>query len=108
MVVQRYGAGGEYWTTRYPIDNPDARPMPVEALQVWNEQNGPKHALDADPSEYAELVEVSGEAIAGVDPSVEVVLGGMFGSPRGGGGIPASRFLKRCTARRGSGRPSTA
>jgi hypothetical protein len=33
--------------------------MPVEALQVWNEQNGPKYAHDPDPSEYSELVKVS-------------------------------------------------
>jgi hypothetical protein len=32
--------------------------MPVEALQVWNEQNGPKYAHD-HPSEYSELVKVS-------------------------------------------------
>jgi Glycosyl hydrolase catalytic core/Beta-galactosidase len=95
MVVDRYGPGGAYWTTQYEIDHPGAEPMPIEALQVWNEQNGSKHARDPNPSEYAELVEISNEAIDGVDPGVEVVLGGMFGSPRGGGGIPGAKFLKR-------------
>jgi hypothetical protein len=95
MVVERYGAGGEYWSTQYPIDHPGGQPMPVDALQVWNEQNGSKHAHDPNPSEYAELVKISNEAIDGVDTSVEVVLGGMFGSPRGEGGIPGAKFLKR-------------
>jgi hypothetical protein len=56
MVAQRYGPGGAYWTTQYPIDHPGEQPSPVKALQVWNEQNGSKHAHDPDPSEYAELV----------------------------------------------------
>ena len=95
MVAQRYGPGGAYWTTQYPIDHPGEQPSPVKALQVWNEQNGSKHAHDPDPSEYAELVEISNDAIESVDPGIEVVLGGMFGQPRGEGGIPGAKFLKR-------------
>jgi len=40
MVVQRYGAGGEYGTTRYPIDHPGAQAMPVEALEQIEDIRG--------------------------------------------------------------------
>jgi Glycosyl hydrolase catalytic core len=95
MVAQRYGPGGAYWTTRYPIEHPGGQPMPVEALQVWNEQNGSKHSHPPNPSQYAELVKISSEAIDGANPGIDVVLGGMFGHPRGEGGIPGAKFLKR-------------
>ena len=94
-VVARYGQGGSYWTTVYPTQHPGAAPLPVKTVQIWNEQNGPKHATNPNPNLYAELVKISHDAIASEDPSAEVLLGGMFGSPRGGGGIKAWKYLKR-------------
>src|ERR671923_67578 len=93
MVVQRYGAGGEYWSTAYPIQHPGAQPLPVTAWQLWNEENGPKHAHYPNPTEYAELVKISHEAIASRDPAADLVLGGMFGTPTGEGGVDALDFL---------------
>ena len=95
MVVQRYGAGGDYWSTVYPIEHPGEQPMPVTTWQVWNEENGPKHVHDPNPGQYAELVKISHEAVARRDSGADVVLGGMFGKPRGRGGIKANKFLKR-------------
>jgi transposase len=94
-VAARYGQGGTYWASAYPAQHPGAPPLPVKTVQVWNEQNGQKHAHDPNPTLYAELVKISHEAIASEDPGAEVLLGGMFGSPRGEGGIKAWKFLKR-------------
>ena len=102
MVVQRYGPGGDYWATRYPIEHPGKQPMPVTTWQVWNEQNGPKHVHYPNPSEYAELVKISHEAIASRDPAAKLVLGGMFGTPTGEGGIDAWDFLSAVYASPGA------
>jgi hypothetical protein len=97
----RYGEGGTYWTTVFGTQHPGAAPLPVNTIQIWNEQNGPKHVDRPDPGKYAELIKVSHDAISAEDPSAEVLLGGMFGTPRGGGGIKAWTFLKRLYATAG-------
>lgn len=94
-VVNRYGQGGSYWTDVYPTEHPGEPPLPVKTIQIWNEQNGPKHAHFPNPRLYAELVENSHDAISGADPSMQVLLGGMFGTPTGDGAIKAWTFLKR-------------
>jgi ElaB/YqjD/DUF883 family membrane-anchored ribosome-binding protein len=101
-VVQRYRAGGEYWSTAYPIQHPGAQPLPVTAWQLWNEQNGPKHAHYPNPTEYAELLKITHEAIASRDPAADLVLGGMFGTPTGEGGIEAWDFLSAIYASPGA------
>jgi len=67
----------------------------VVSWQIWNEQNGPKHVTNPNPTEYAQLIKSSHTAIAEADPNAEVILGGMFGRPRGSGGIKAWSFLGR-------------
>jgi hypothetical protein len=95
VAAARYGPGGQYWTSVYPAQHPGAQPLPVETWQIWNEQNGPKHARNPDPRRYAELVKISHSAITSAAPNAEVLLGGMFGTPKGKGGIKAWTFLKR-------------
>jgi|SRR5918994_1785378 hypothetical protein len=99
--TNRYGEGGTYWTTAYPTQHPGAAPLPVNTIQIWNEQNGPKHVDKPNPGLYAELIRISHDAISAEDPSAEVLLGGMFGRPKGGGGIKAWTFLKRMYASAG-------
>jgi GH35 family endo-1,4-beta-xylanase len=94
-VVSRYGEGGTYWTSVYPAQHPGAPPLPVKTVQIWNEQNGPKHAHFPNPRLYGELVKISHAAISSQDPSMQVLLGGMFGTPTGEGGIKAWKFIKR-------------
>jgi hypothetical protein len=94
-VTDRYGQGGTYWTSVYPTQHPGAPPLPVKTIQIWNEENGPKHVDDPNPGRYAELVKISHAAISGEDPSIEVLLGGMFGTPTGKGAIKAWTFIKR-------------
>jgi hypothetical protein len=97
VAAARYGPGGQYWTnpSLFPAQHPGAQPMPVETWQVWNEQNGPKHARKPNPRKYAELVKISHSAITGAAPDATILLGGMFGEPKGKGGIKAWTFLKR-------------
>jgi hypothetical protein len=107
-VAGRYGAGGQFWNTVYPAQHPGSAPVPVETIQIWNEQNAPKHVLRPSPSGYAELLRISDQAIGAVDPGIEIALGGMFGRPTGtavtgdsgqaagkGGAIKAWTFIKK-------------
>jgi GH35 family endo-1,4-beta-xylanase len=94
-VANRYGEGGTYWTSVYPAQHPGAPPLPVKTIQIWNEENGPKHTHFPNPAQYAELVKISHTAISSQDPSMQVLLGGMFGTPTGEGGIKAWTFVKR-------------
>jgi hypothetical protein len=100
--VARYGQGGTYWATVFPTQHPGAAQLPVKTIQIWNEQNAPKHVDTPDPARYAELIKISHEAISAEDPSAEVLLGGMFGTPRGGSSIKAWTFLKRLYATPGT------
>lgn len=103
-VVDRYGPGGEYWTdpALFPAQHPGADPRPIKAVQIWNEQNSPSY-YHPKPSvkEYAKLVEISDEAIESANGSVNLVLGGMFGTPSRNKGIYSWKYLKRLYKRNG-------
>lgn len=94
-VAARYGPGGTYWSTVYPVQHPGAAPKPVDDWQVWNEQNAPKYTDPVSTSVYAKVVAATDTALDAVDPGANVVLGGMFGKPTGAGGVKAWTFLKR-------------
>jgi hypothetical protein len=88
-AVERYGPHGEFWrffkgTVPYE---------PITRWQVWNEQNNPNEGNPA-PS-YAKLLSITSDAIRSVDPSGQIVLGGMFGTPKGStrGGVTAWSYL---------------
>jgi len=92
-AVERYGRGGEFWTT-FELEHPGVEPRPMTALQLWNEQNSPTfYAPKPSPKEYAKLLKISNQALAGAD--LAIVLGGMFGTPRRNQGIYSWKFLKR-------------
>jgi polysaccharide biosynthesis protein PslG len=86
-LVRRYGPGGEFWQ-----DNPDIPKTPITDWQISNEPNS---ALfwepEPSPTEYAQLLQLSGEAIRAADPNAAIVLAGMFGTPATG--IEAWTFL---------------
>jgi Glycosyl hydrolase catalytic core len=94
-VVNRYGPGGEFWTT-FDLDHSGIEPRPMKAVQIWNEQNSPTfYAPKPSPREYAKLLKISNQAISAASADVDVVLGGMFGTPSRNQGIYSWRFLKR-------------
>ena len=72
-------------------------PHPIHTWQIWNEQNSPKYfAPDVNVQEYAAMVKEVGNAIHSVDPTAEVILGGMWG-PNSAKKVvlPVGPFLKQ-------------
>jgi len=79
-AVQRYGPGGIYWSTAYPMQHPGARPMPIRYWQIWNEPNLPSGFQPRpSPKRYAQLLRISHNAILGQDPTAKIVLAGLPG-----------------------------
>jgi hypothetical protein len=107
-AVARYGPGGEFWTPRggycgapalcpyQPAPCGCTQPLPIHSWQVWNEQNSPKYYKPTpSPNVYAKLVATAGPAIKSVDPTADVVLGGMWGPPDTDAVIPTAEYLER-------------
>jgi hypothetical protein len=95
-MVDRYGPGGEFWTT-----HPEVDPVPIRNWQIWNEQNSPTFFRPApDPAAYEKLVSTAADAIRKRDPGAEVILGGMFATPLHGKppAYVASDFLQQLYA----------
>ncbi len=90
-AVQRYGTGGVFWS-----QHPGIPSEPIRRWQVWNEQNS-SNSFKPHPSAkaYAKLLNATATRIRKAEPKAQIFLGGMFGTP-GGGGSPAQsawRFL---------------
>jgi len=114
-AVARYGPGGSFWARSQPPPpgDPCAVPpllckrgsaqSPIEAWQIWNEQNSPKYyAPKVNVRGYAALVKEAGKAIRAEDPRADVVLGGMWGPPATDAVVPTLRYLERLYDVRGS------
>ena len=79
-AVRRYGPNGEFWQA-----NPDIPALPIRNWQLWNEQNSPSfYAPKPNVADYAELLHAGRRAITSEDAGAKIILGGMFGTPRGG------------------------
>jgi hypothetical protein len=80
-AVERYGRGGIYWAKEYRQRySAEAKPLPVQSWQVWNEPNLSKYfAPSPSTKQYARLLEISREAILQKDPEAQIVLAGMPG-----------------------------
>jgi hypothetical protein len=74
-AVLRYGPRGSFWR-----DNPDLPFLPVQAWEIWNEENIVTFG-GVDPERFAQLLRVSGRVIHGADRGARVILGGLFGRP---------------------------
>jgi hypothetical protein len=69
----RYGLGGSFWAAR-----PELRAEPVEAYEIWNEPDNPAFWYPApDAAAYARLYAQARQAIAAVQPSARVIVGGL-------------------------------
>ncbi len=84
-AVARYGPGGSYWAQGYRQQyGADAKPLPIQSWQIWNEPNlskffTPGHNVDRSAQNYARLLEISHDAIKGQDPQAQIVLAGLPG-----------------------------
>ena len=77
-AVNRYGRGGAYWKTTYPVQHPGKRPRPITEWQIWNEPNLAKFFPKKHASRnYARLVKLSDKPIHQADRKAELVLAGM-------------------------------
>jgi polysaccharide biosynthesis protein PslG len=69
----RYGTGGSFWRA-----HPALTPVPVKAIEVWNEPDNPEFWNPApDAGGYARLYLATRAAIDAADPSARVIVGGL-------------------------------
>jgi hypothetical protein len=75
--ARRYGRGGTFWA-----EHPELAPKPVETYEIWNEPNVVHFwRPNGDPARYAELYARARAAIRAVDPSADVIVGGIVADP---------------------------
>ncbi|HEX3736697.1 MAG TPA: hypothetical protein VHV53_04075 [Solirubrobacterales bacterium] len=90
LAVFRYGPGGSFWA-----ENPLLPTRPIRIWQIWNEENFKYFAARPSPAQYGRLVVESYADLRSADRGARVVLGGMFGRPKGGGGKAKAGRVKR-------------
>jgi hypothetical protein len=89
LAVFRYGPGGSFWT-----ENPLLPAHPIRVWQIWNEENFKYFAARPSPSQYGKLVVDSYHDLRSADPGARIVLGGLFGRPKGGDAKPVPGRIK--------------
>jgi hypothetical protein len=90
-VAARYGDGGTFWQ-----QNPQLPYEPVQTFEVWNEENATYYwDTSPDPTAYANLYLAARTAIRSVDPSAQVIVGGLTWPVLG---IDATQFVDRMFA----------
>jgi polysaccharide biosynthesis protein PslG len=91
--VGRYGPQGSFWSDSTDVYDPPF--VPITQMQIWNEPSSLTYwRPKPKPKKYAQLVRLSNSAINSVDPSVEVVLAGVFPSPEGGKPFRFTNYLE--------------
>jgi hypothetical protein len=71
-AVERYGPTGTFWPTCA------CTPHPIEAWEIWNEENnGFWWAGDVSPTGYAQVFAATRDALRSVDPQALAVVGGL-------------------------------
>ena len=101
-AVDRYGPEGTFWA-----EHPQLPKFPITAWQIWNEQNSPTFFRPLPKVRaYGKMIAAAHDAITARDPAAKIILGGMFGNPRGGAKpvIPAAEYLARLYRRPGAAR----
>lgn len=81
-AANRYGRNGAFWKEPAQVDSNLPR-LAITRWQLWNEPNFHYFATKVNPNQYARLVNAGSAAIRKKDPKAEIVLGGLFGRPKG-------------------------
>jgi hypothetical protein len=72
-LVRRYGASGTFWPA-----HPSVPRIPITMWQIWNEPNlATFWPVQPFAAQYVALLHAAHDAIKGVDPAAQVVLGGL-------------------------------
>jgi hypothetical protein len=102
-AVERYSPGGEFWTEDRGPYAESVPPVPIRTWQVWNEENSFYFARPASPRLYGRLLKDSARTIRSVDRRAEILIGGLFGRPKGRPprAMAAADFLDRLYRIRG-------
>jgi hypothetical protein len=88
-TVARYGPGGTFWA-----EHPEVTPDPITDWQAWNEQNSKTFfAPKPKAKNYVKLVKAFAAGVRSVDPSANVLLGGMALLSGSHKAIPGDEFL---------------
>lgn len=96
-ALQRYGPDGVFWRTSRLNGN-----LAPRNWIVWNEQNARAFwHPQASPKQYGQLLRITRQAFDGVDPSVKMTVGGMYGFPIHDKAMNAKPYLKRLYRQRG-------
>jgi hypothetical protein len=95
-AVRRYGPDGTFWDL-----HPALPYAPIRTWQIWNEPNSPGFFQPRpNPARYAGLLRAASDAIHSLDPTAEILIGGLFGYPLNGrdGGMRATEYLRELYA----------
>ncbi len=79
-IVHRYGHGGTFWAEHE--FSPELIP---DHWEIWNEENTGRFGSTSrriQPSWYGSLLEEAHEAITSVDPTAQLLLGGLLSVPK--------------------------
>jgi hypothetical protein len=88
-AVRRYGPSGTFWS-----ENPLIPKLPIQHWQAWNEPNSPTFWRPRpNPRAYVALLRAFESAIHAVDPNGQILLGGLFLTPRIRNGIFLEKYL---------------
>ncbi|MGA9633829.1 MAG: hypothetical protein WBQ41_01175, partial [Solirubrobacterales bacterium] len=88
-AARRYGSNGTFWK-----QNPGISKLPIVDWEAWNEPNSPLFWKPApDARGYLQLLRGFSSAVRGVDPNAQILLGGLFSTPKDG--IVLNSFLSR-------------
>lgn len=87
-AVRRYGPNGDFWDDVYDCTGSHCHPnLPYRPLTVWQTWNEPNLGVfwqpSPSPSDYAELLRLTWDAVHSEDPGAEVLTGGIMPGGRG-------------------------
>jgi hypothetical protein len=107
-AVNRYGRNGTYWTDplEFAMDHPGKAPKPIKAWQVWNEPNLENYfsTKKRRVAKYANLLQLTHDAIKPADRKAKVVLGGLVGNGKPSGSLNGWTFLDKLYKQKGARR----